>query len=318
MAFLSHSCSNEIDILADWKETMVVYGLIDIQQPVQYIKINKTFTNPGSNAYDVARIADSLFYDSLDVRILEENTGRIIHLNKVDSIAKSSGIFNNNVNYLYATSESFNPSYSYRIYAKNTKTGYFITAKTNIAGNPINIINPVPIGQPGATIRLLPDKNITFRFSPSANCKLYDVKLEFVYDEFPASDTTKKVQKSIVWEAIRKLETNSTAQQLINISGLAFYDFLKTSLREDVSLRRRVKHVNVYFLGANNELLNYINASEPSIGIVQKQTDYSNIANGLGLFASRNITAIKNIPLDNASAVTIVSYSDIKKLNFVL
>ena len=66
-----NSCSNEVDVLADYQENAVIYGLLDPSQPVQFIKINKVFTNPNAAAGDIAKISDSLFYDTLAPTLTE-------------------------------------------------------------------------------------------------------------------------------------------------------------------------------------------------------------------------------------------------------
>ena len=40
---LFSACSTDLDVNGEWKETMIVYGLLDQAQPKQYIKINKAF-----------------------------------------------------------------------------------------------------------------------------------------------------------------------------------------------------------------------------------------------------------------------------------
>ena len=42
---LFSGCDNEVDINADWKETIVVYGLLNPNDSIQYIKVNKAFLN---------------------------------------------------------------------------------------------------------------------------------------------------------------------------------------------------------------------------------------------------------------------------------
>jgi hypothetical protein len=64
-------------------------------------------------------------------------------------------------------------------------------------------------------------------------------------------------------------------------------------------------------------LVDYISVNEPSIGIVQKQADYTNVNNGFGLFASRVQQQILNVPLDKNSLPVLQKDSNTRKLNFV-
>ena len=55
------SCKTEVDLNAPYKNTTIIFGLLDAEQDVQFIKINKTFLGEGdNNAY--AAIRDSSEY----------------------------------------------------------------------------------------------------------------------------------------------------------------------------------------------------------------------------------------------------------------
>ncbi len=49
------ACSTKLDVTGNYKETMVVYGLLDQSQPKQYIKVNKAFLGEG-NAFSYAQV----------------------------------------------------------------------------------------------------------------------------------------------------------------------------------------------------------------------------------------------------------------------
>jgi hypothetical protein len=61
------SCETEVELTAaEYAETTVVYGLIDLSASKQVFRINKTFLGEGS-AFDMALVADSSEYDIADV-----------------------------------------------------------------------------------------------------------------------------------------------------------------------------------------------------------------------------------------------------------
>ena len=61
------ACENEVHINADYKETIVVYALLDPEDTIQYIKVNKAYLNEGIGALEAAKISDSLYLDSTRV-----------------------------------------------------------------------------------------------------------------------------------------------------------------------------------------------------------------------------------------------------------
>ena len=69
------SCSTDFDTTADYKEVMVVYGLLNQYDSVQYIKVNKAFLGDG-NALIMAENSDSINYgDILDVTLEKIDNG---------------------------------------------------------------------------------------------------------------------------------------------------------------------------------------------------------------------------------------------------
>ena len=74
---------------------------------------------------------------------------------------------------------------------------------------------------------------------------------------------------------------------------------------------------------ANDELNTFMDVSQPVTGIVQERPSYSNIANGLGLFASRSSKTVMNIPFrssgtqnQNANLKALKYGSYTQNLNF--
>src|SRR5256885_621227 len=102
-----NSCKTDFDIIAPYKETTVVYGLLDPAANVQYIKINKAFLGEG-NALVMAQQRDSTNYKpgSLDVKLQEIVFGQVVKTLQLDTttaIAKDAGIFSNPYQVLYKT-----------------------------------------------------------------------------------------------------------------------------------------------------------------------------------------------------------------------
>ena len=87
------ACTTDVNLYADYKDIPVIYGLIDVSQDTNFIRINRAFSGNNDhpiNANEVAMIADSCNYPGkLDAYIKEyrsgfgnsfDPTGRIIRL----------------------------------------------------------------------------------------------------------------------------------------------------------------------------------------------------------------------------------------------
>jgi hypothetical protein len=319
--FVFNSCSNEVDVLADYEENAAIYGLLDPSQPIQYIKINKVFTNPNSRAVDIAKIADSLYFDTINPMLVELDNGHVksvTALSRANVLLKDSGIFANSPNYLYATNKQILPQYTYRLELTLPKSGKRISATTNIVNLPaFTFFNPVSVGQ--RILSVLPAGNIPVQFSTYTNGKIYDAYLYFNYQEINKADTTVKVNKTIKWKLVRSYRTGSdkvSENVLQRIPGILFYDLLVNNIPVNPDVTRRFLPCSIEFIGGNLEIDNYIEASTPSIGIVQKQTDYTNVSDGIGLFASRNTLLIDQITLAGPTMTTIKTVDPYKKLGF--
>jgi len=71
------SCETDLDINADWEEITIVYGILNPNDSIQYIKINKAFLGQG-DPYEFAKVSDSLYHkDSLDVTLIVATKWRI-------------------------------------------------------------------------------------------------------------------------------------------------------------------------------------------------------------------------------------------------
>lgn len=74
--FLTNSCSNDFDLVSKWKQIPVVYGFLDSEEPINYIRVEKAFLDPKTNALILAQNADSLYFGANEIVVrLYEVTG---------------------------------------------------------------------------------------------------------------------------------------------------------------------------------------------------------------------------------------------------
>ena len=159
-------CSTALDVTGDYKETMVVYGLLDQSQPKQYIKINKAFLGQGS-APLYAQIKDSSQYvNALTVKLKRVSDGIEYTLLPDNTIPKDSGAFyapdQANAIYSLATpllatigSNGHDSVYTntlltngdYQLNITNQNTGVKASAQTTLISSIGSFISPLAITQ---------------------------------------------------------------------------------------------------------------------------------------------------------------------------
>lgn len=316
LTFGFNSCSNELDVLADYEETASVYALLDPNSVYQFVKINKVFVNPNSRAADVAKISDSLYFDTLNPELIEVRTGTRHPLVKANIALKDSGYFANSPNYLYVTNVPLNPKESYKIEFRLPNSKKLISAQTNMIGNPALT---QPVSNFIRAINIPNSTTVPIQFQTTANSKIFDAYFIFNYIEVDKQDTNNKVTKTFEWKILRSYRTltDKGGEFVIQRTpGSLFYDLMLSKIPVNDNVFRRFTQCEIRLISGNNELDTYIQATTPSIGIVQKQTEYTNVNNGVGIFASRN-TLVYNDVLISENMQTLIVFNDLyKKLNF--
>lgn len=317
----ANGCANEINTNADEKEIMVVYGLIDPNDSIHHIRIHRAFLTNGESALEVAKDADEIFFDSLEVTIDEYDIGTSTPIFRVSyplfkntSLAKEPGIFSSENNIVYTLNQQLNENYLYRLTVKNKITGNIATAETRMVQNP-KLITPSGF----TTLFLInPEKTFSIIWSEGLNAKVYDVTFRFYWDEYDsASNQLLDSNKFIDWRIVQSKEINTSAQLRNNILGSNFYSFLGSQLPSQVGKYRIPKKIDFIYWGADENFYLYRKVNAPNIGIVQSKPEYTNISDGnFGLFASRNRFAIENVPLSQFMNDFLRTNEDTKKLKF--
>jgi len=315
-SLLFHGCDNTVDINAKWKEVMVVYGLLNPTDSIHYLKINKAFLNEKTSALEAAAVSDSLYFNDLDVRVVRVEDQTVYPCAVDNSVPKDSGIFAYDRNTLWTFRAKVSQFNIYRLEITRKSTGTKIESTTIICGQPAVF---APIADTFSTMNLQLE-NIPVIYNSGLNTAAYDIRMDFIYDEFPIADTFRKTQKTITWRLITDQRTNNYGGgiRLTNIiPRTAFFQFIASQIKQDAKLRRRAKYVAFTFYGGAPQLVDYISVSEPSIGIVQKQAEYTNITGGLGIFSSRHIYRIPKVKFDQNSLLLLIGRAEIRPLNFV-
>lgn len=314
--FLAPSCNNDLEVFADYQEQAVIYGLLDAASEVQYVKIGRTFLNPGVPASQIAQVPDSLYFEDITVTLTALRSGTQIVFTPIDSIPKDTGFFQSDVNIIYAAQAQLDPSSLYRLEVLNNKTGFRAQSVTSVVASPV-VLFPVTNLQPIFSVS--PNLDIQIRFFSGQNAMSQEAFMEFSISEYNNRDSSLKQTYDLTWRMMRTLlnTTTSPTSRARSVPGENFYEFLLAVLPHDTSVYRKFDRIDFILYSASEELTDFIEASRPSIGIVQKQIDYTNIEGGIGLFASRHTYKVSNLRLAESSYGFFNIVERYKDLNFV-
>ena len=206
------ACDDSFDVNADWKEVMVVYGLLNPSAPdsVNYIRINRGFVNDDMSALDLAKVPDSISYtDSLYVLLQiwkngVHQKGQDIVLTKIPNNNKDTGYFATEGQFLFATPKQsvLDINAVYKLVIRNTVTGKEVSSATEIVGNMASVFPRV-----GNRITFTPRNELDMVWLNGINAYFYDVQAVIYYNEFKRAFPFDKELKTINWPLVRSMRT---------------------------------------------------------------------------------------------------------------
>jgi len=308
-----YSCSNEVEVIGVWKDIPVVYGVINDQDSVHYIRVERAYLPPNQSALEVAQIPDSLYFntDDVDVELYYINgdtfpwVDPLVRVNLADEgITREPGIFQNNPSYVYKTTWKGGVDYLLKINNKKTGNVFFartervITTGTSIFTTPAYSLTPLkPIAWRGVNFQGEEVYNsLTVEMTGNGFAAIYDYKFRFHYKEYEIDNQGDQipgsiVNKSVVWTAASDFIPVVANQTKQVVSGEVFYQFLRNTLSDvtATNTRRCAGYLEVYIDGASTGLRDYIVArksNEGFVGGLYPSEPYSNIQNGYGVFAT--------------------------------
>ena len=108
ISFFLSSCETDVDIIHEAENFPIIYSLLNPDDSVHYVRIQKTFTGY-ENALFMAKIPDSIYYRNAVVKLETwDNNYKIqtILLEPSADIIKDKGLFASNEHKIYKTSET--------------------------------------------------------------------------------------------------------------------------------------------------------------------------------------------------------------------
>lgn len=316
---LSSACSTDLEVNAPYEETAVVYGLLDFNQPRQYIKVMKTFQNGTGNAFDYAKITDSLYFKDITVKLIKRSNGQAIVLQKDNSIPMKPGIFANDSNFIYYTDEKLNKGETYDLEVTDNISKKKFGGSTRLVDS-VNWVNPY-------RSIIIPFEVKTTQFysviwETASQAFLYDLVLRIHYTDYnynAQGQLIDSVNQVIDWPAATSVKTPTLAggdRQFYSVKQPNLFSFLAANIPVKNNVKRRAYWVDFSLTGASEELSTYVQLNTPSFGVVQKTSQYTNITNGLGIFSSRCKSEVKNIPFSTFMQAEMAASPALKNLKF--
>ena len=294
------SCNEDVNLIGDFKETAVVYGLLDRADSVHMIKINRAFIGPG-NSIEIAAIPDSNYFENLIVTVEEyvnNNLQRTWTLGDtlIDN-KDETGIFFAPEQKLYffetPPSSPLIDEATYKLHIDVNNGEFEVTAETQIVSG----VSSIASGQ-----------NFSFRFAnnpgdfkttnvsvSTGNAYQVNTTMTTNYKDWTGSS---KLDRSFNWTLGEKeVEPNTTVT--FNAVGSVFYGLMASSCSAGSPTvdKRTFVSFDVVITAGSEELYNYILVNKPSSSLAQSKPTYTNLSatndhDVIGIFSSRQTVRI--------------------------
>ncbi len=306
-ALVFSSCNNELDVLTDYTETMVVFGLLNPTDTVQYIKVNKAFLGE-NDALVMSGFFDSSNYVNNELivklhKIVNGNITQTVSLIKETLVPKPVGVFSSPLQYLYKTNlPILQDGSEYKIDITNTVSGLSVTSKTKIVQN-FFITNPTS----SQTVNFISPVPFKIKWTSTNEGRLYDVVLRINYKETYVADPSQVAFKAIDMPLGNQRSTSLTGGEVMTIDfeGESFYRFAGNNIFVNPSVNRNFLSIDFVFTVAGEDFSTYMDVTQSGINSFQTVPVYSNINGGIGLFSSRFTKKVFNIQLNPVSLDTL-------------
>lgn len=315
---LMQGCRNDFDINDDWKDFTIVYGILNSTENTHYLRVQKAYLGDGS-AYDMAQFSDSILYkEGLNIYMEEWKNGvlkKTFDFNEKVFIPKDSGTFAYDNHYVFKTTGALDPEAEYKIIIEKAGKPN-VTSSTGILSSFV-IKNP-PMYQP-LPVGLHSSAPYEMEWESSEGGKIYNVEINFHFWEITATDT---ISRTVSWNNLSSVVAPSldAGQKLtLSVTGSSFLSFVNSQLKNNTEVLLRVakrKAIDFKFYVGDENLYTYMQLTAPSSGLIQDKPSYTNIENGIGLFASRYNQAITGRSLSDRTLDSLSTGMYTKTLKF--
>lgn len=327
-----NSCETDVDIRAPYEDVTLVYGLLNQQDSIHYIKINRAFLGEG-DALVYAKERDSSEYDPgrIDARIeqMSDDGNSVIRsyqLQADENVEKEAGVFYSPLQTVYFFTTNANdperpPLDADREYRLNISIDE--GAKRVIAKTPLIQDNDGSYNFQGI-IRQLPKVGLATgtQFSTSlpvewittAGGKRYQLTVIWKYtDKYVVGTDTTEQEYTVRWPFPTLNSRTAEGQEGMEytLNGEDFYRFLNSQVPDfddTPNLFKRTPGLTIDFeLAIGGEQLDiYMDVSEPATGVAQEKPQYTNVENGIGIFSCRYTLVLKDKELSKDSIEELI------------
>ena len=303
------SCETDFNIEASEKEIPIVYGVLNVTEPKQYIRVQRAFLSKDGKVSELSKDPNILYYSGGKAILTIPSTGRTILGKRINSedigLIRDSGFFAESPNILYEfdTKDWLVTAPSKVIFTfENESLLKGVSAQ-------IALVKDLQLreGVPSAPLNFGYDRVITMGWNHSTETKLFDLIMRINYQEKSNKTNGIFLEKSVDWFLKDNLEVGSDPTKgSFSFKGIEFFKFLGNTLPISSDIQRNMKSIDILLTAGGIEFKEILNLNQANFGLTGSNSvpRYNNIVNGIGFLSSRMRVTRTDISL---SSVTLDS-----------
>jgi len=303
------SCETDFNIEASEKEIPIVYGVLNVTEPKQYIRVQRAFLSKDGKVSELSKDPNILYYSDGKAILTIPSTGRTILGKRINSedigLKRDSGFFAESPNILYEfdTKDWLVTAPSKVIFTfENESLLKGVSAQ-------IALVKDLQLreGVPSAPLNFGYDRVITMGWNHSTETKLFDLIMRINYQEKSNKTNGIFLEKSVDWFLKDNLEVGSDPTKgSFSFKGIEFFKFLGNTLPISSDIQRNMKSIDILLTAGGIEFKEILNLNQANFGLTGSNSipRYNNIVNGIGFLSSRMRVTRTDISL---SSVTLDS-----------
>ncbi len=300
------SCHDKLEILAPYKESVAVYGLLNQDDTVQYVRVQRVFLGAG-NAFTMAQDMDSTYYkpNELKVSLQRIKNGVPVSVDNPASAAMEivltetyitldSGIFNKN-QLLYKTNHPIYDDSQYKLVIHNNKSGADFSSK-NVSlvgdfatrltyGQAQSVLTPSY-----AFINIVPSFGgvVVCKYGSPYNTGVCGLRLRFYYTEYPNAGPAVSKYKDMELGIQYTNGSGGGEEMDLSFSGDGMINDITTAVGISSGIQHRTTDSIHFMLNAAGPDLALYNQVSTTTTLSQDKPYFTNMnPGGIGIFSTR-------------------------------
>jgi hypothetical protein len=298
-------CDNEIDLLDDYREIPVIYGLVNPASTTHQIRVQRAFLGEG-NALLMAQYPDSSYYDTSSVRltiekIVANQSSQLGTFYPYYGLSKDEGLFTDQNHYVFRLDNyrlQEDENVRYRLKFENLATGKIVTAETRV-------IRDILQGTLSSTTRvnLASTNPYNIRITTPRYGRQFGMIMRIRYTEKKKiTQITTSKYLDLTFPPLLSRTQNGGEELIFLVDGKKVFQFLGQKIKTDTTVVRRLQDfkADYLFTAVTEDFFNYVQVNAPS-NAVNFIPEFTNLSDGKGLFTCRLDTVIPNIIFNEAT-----------------